>query len=376
MSDGSLSQDEIDALLQGAEDLSSDTLMSESGVSTAPTPSTSGISELDKTSLSKILDIESEAFSATMSTIISKNVVFSNPVVTEKSREDLRSQFVDNFVNTRLDFNSGVIGDNLFVMKKADAFIIANAMMNQGEDGAPSEFDELYQSAFTEAMSQMNGASITNITNLYNKNIRVTPPKAGVIAGGNNLLLPDSDSLVEVAFTLSIEGSEPSVFYQIMSMTLAKDFIALVGGNSGPAMSFQKKDVAPNSAGSGITGVGMPQQPMGAPVQPTASIQQPNLPNLADQLGIQPEQAANINLLLDVPMQLTVELGRTRMLIKDILGLGEGSILELDKLAGEPVDVLVNNKLIAKGEVVVIDENFGVRITDIISPIDRINNMQ
>jgi len=376
MSDGSLSQDEIDALLQGAEDLSSDTLMSESGVSTAPAPSTSGISELDKTSLNKILDIESEAFSATMSTIISKNVVFSNPVVTEKSREDLRSQFVDDFVNTRLDFNNGVIGDNLFVMKKADAFIIANAMMNQGADDAPAEFDELYQSAFTEAMSQMNGASITNITNSYNKNIRVTPPKAGVIAGGNNLLLPDSDSLVEVAFTLSIEGSEPSVFYQIMSMTLAKDFIALIGGNAGPAMSFQKQDAAPAAMGAGMPGAGMPQQPMGAPVQPTVNIQQPNLPNLADQLGIQPEQAANINLLLDVPMQLTVELGRTRMLIKDILGLGEGSILELDKLAGEPVDVLVNNKLIAKGEVVVIDENFGVRITDIISPIDRINNMQ
>ena len=374
MSDGSLSQDEIDALLQGAEDLSSDTLMSESGVSTAPAPSATGISELDKTSLTKILDIESEAFSATMSTIISKNVVFSNPVVTEKSAEDVRAQFVDDFVNTRLDFNNGVIGDNLFIMKKTDAFIIANAMMNQGDGEAPAEFDELYQSAFTEAMSQMNGASITNITNLYNKNIRVAPPKAGVITGGNNLLLPDSDSLVEVAFTLSIEGSEPSVFYQIMSMSLAKDFIALVSG-SGPAMSFQKQDVASSSMGVSPGG-GMPQQPMGAPVQTTASIQQPNLPNLADQLGIQPEQAANINLLLDVPMQLTVELGRTRMLIKDILGLGEGSILELDKLAGEPVDVLVNNKLIAKGEVVVIDENFGVRITDIISPIDRINNMQ
>ena len=79
---------------------------------------------------------------------------------------------------------------------------------------------------------------------------------------------------------------------------------------------------------------------------------------------------------MDVSMQLTVELGRTKMLIKDILGMGEGTIVELDKLAGEPVDLLVNGKLIAKGEVVVIDENFGVRVTDIISPMERISNIE
>jgi flagellar motor switch protein FliN/FliY len=79
---------------------------------------------------------------------------------------------------------------------------------------------------------------------------------------------------------------------------------------------------------------------------------------------------------MDVSMQLTVELGRTKMLIKDILGMGEGTIVELDKLAGEPVDLLVNGKLIAKGEVVVIDENFGVRVTDIISPMERISNLE
>jgi flagellar motor switch protein FliN/FliY len=79
---------------------------------------------------------------------------------------------------------------------------------------------------------------------------------------------------------------------------------------------------------------------------------------------------------MDVSMQLTVELGRTKMLIKDILGMGEGTIVELDKLAGEPVDLLVNGKLIAKGEVVVIDENFGVRVTDIISPMERIASLE
>jgi flagellar motor switch protein FliN/FliY len=88
------------------------------------------------------------------------------------------------------------------------------------------------------------------------------------------------------------------------------------------------------------------------------------------------KEAGNINLLMDVYMEMTVELGRTRKLIKDILAMGEGTIIELDKLAGEPVDILVNHKLIAKGEVVVIDENFGVRVTAIVSPSERVQQEQ
>ncbi|MGG0793987.1 flagellar motor switch phosphatase FliY [Brevibacillus laterosporus] len=84
----------------------------------------------------------------------------------------------------------------------------------------------------------------------------------------------------------------------------------------------------------------------------------------------------NLGLLLDIPLQVTVELGRTKKLIRDILEMSAGSIIQLDKLAGEPVDILVNNKLIAKGEVVVIDENFGVRVTDIISQWDRVQKLQ
>jgi flagellar motor switch protein FliN/FliY len=91
---------------------------------------------------------------------------------------------------------------------------------------------------------------------------------------------------------------------------------------------------------------------------------------------LSPKSGRNLDLLLDIPLQLTVELGRTKKQIRDILELGSGSIIELDALAGEPVDILVNNKLIARGEVVVIDENFGVRVTDIISPAERIARLQ
>ena len=111
----------------------------------------------------------------------------------------------------------------------------------------------------------------------------------------------------------------------------------------------------------------MPQMGMGASVQP---VQFPPLQGFVSQ-----EEQGNIGLIMDVYMEMTVELGRTKKQIKDILGMGEGTIIELDKLAGEPVDILVNHKPIAKGEVVVIDENFGVRVTEILSSIERVTEL-
>jgi len=103
---------------------------------------------------------------------------------------------------------------------------------------------------------------------------------------------------------------------------------------------------------------------------PVRGVQFPDIANFSAD-----GQESNINLLMDVHMEMTVELGRTKKSIKEILGMGEGTVIELDKLAGEAVDVLVNGQLIAKGEVVVIDENFGVRVTEIINPMDRIRDM-
>jgi len=117
-----------------------------------------------------------------------------------------------------------------------------------------------------------------------------------------------------------------------------------------------------------MNGMGM-GMPMGAPT----NVQAVQFPNLMPRNA--PQEAGNISLIMDVFMEMTVELGRTRKLIKEILSMGEGTIIELDKLAGEPVDILVNHKLIAKGEVVVIDENFGVRVTEIVSPLERMNDL-
>jgi flagellar motor switch protein FliN/FliY len=87
-------------------------------------------------------------------------------------------------------------------------------------------------------------------------------------------------------------------------------------------------------------------------------------------------KAQDMDFLLDIPLEITVELGRSRMIIKDLLQLGQGSVLELEKIAGEPMDILVNNKLVARGEVVVVNEKFGIRLTDIISPTERIRQLK
>ena len=154
----------------------------------------------------------------------------------------------------------------------------------------------------------------------------------------------------------------------------------LVSGTAGPAptapapmqqqaapMQQQMAGFAGPPAGGSMAGIGAGGMPGGMSVQ---SVQFPNL-----QSGAGGGEQGNISLLMDVYMEMTVELGRTKKLIRDILGMGEGTIIELDKLAGEPVDILVNHKLIAKGEVVVIDENFGVRVTEIVSPMERVSDM-
>ena len=194
-------------------------------------------------------------------------------------------------------------------------------------------------------------------------------------------------------YPLSIEGFPPATLTEVFSLSLAKEILSLAAG-SGEAPSraaafaqaaaaggaararaqrrSRRQPSAARTAGSSRHSArhsaGRPGPAMAPPnVQP---VQFANLQPVA--MG---GEQGNIGLLMDVYMEMTVELGRTRKRIKDILGIGEGTIIELDKLAGEPVDILVNHKLIAKGEVVVIDENFGVRVTEIVSQMDRMNEL-
>ncbi len=360
MSNGSLSQEEIDALLQGVEEV-----LPESPSVTMPGaggPSeTGGLTDSERNTFLTIINSKFASASNTLSTITNKKVEITNPIIEIKNAQALRNEFPKDYIQVKSQFVEGLAGEFLFLFKKHDAAVIANLMM--GEDGTspPAELDELYINAIGEAINQINGGWTITIGDKIKKTVRVNPPVVQSVESPSALLLPPGDQFVKVTGTLSVEGLVASNIYEIYPLNFVKELVVLL---SAPSLDYtQQAAGAPSQAPA-------PQMPT-TPTQPKVTVQPVQFPNLS-QLPVPPEQLANIQLLLDVPMQITVELGRTKMLVKEILSLGEGSIIELDKLAGEPVDLLVNNKLIAKGEVVVIDENFGVRVTDIINPAERL----
>jgi len=351
MGDGSLSQEEIDALLQGADDLSG--TMEMEAASSAPS-----FSDSDTRTLQNIANEAATSMGNTLSTITAKTVDIKVAQVDVVTKDTFISQFSDGTVQVTAYYIDGAPGLHSFVMSEDTARQVAALMMAQ-EKG---ELTDMALSALTEGFSQMTEAENKAIGDKSG----VTPKCADLNSASNEsptgLQLPEGE-FVRVRYNFTADGNA-SVLDEIFEMNVARTLT----GSGVAQMEGQ-------SAASGFQAAFQPSTFTSTP-QPKANV------------GVQPVQFAplsqgeqtgvtgNIGLLMDVSMQLTVELGRTKMLIKDILGMGEGTIVELDKLAGEPVDLLVNGKLIAKGEVVVIDENFGVRVTDIISPMERISNLE
>jgi flagellar motor switch protein FliN/FliY len=375
MSDGSLSQDEIDALLQGTESIDMDPAAAASAL----------LGDEEKAQLQSLVQDASETQSSTLSVLTGKTVEIGKPLVELKSREQLEAELEDEVVDVRIDFTEGLVGEHSYLMSTGAATIIAGAMMGQ----QVTELDEATLSAVAEALSQITGPLTTAVGNRAGTTIRMSPADAQKVPRGQ-VRYPAGEVFVKLAFPLSIDGESSSELFELLSLAAAKEMLGLLGGAAGvPVGATAAPAAAPRARNGGaILGAGSQAaavaQPFGAFGQTAAA--QPQRAAFAGPLNpstVQPVQFAsltagpessdrgNIGLLMDVSMDLTVELGRTRQPIKQILEMGEGTIIELDKLAGEPVDILVNHKLIAKGEVVVIDENFGVRVTEIVSGLEK-----
>ncbi len=252
------------------------------------------------------------------------------------------------------------------------------------------ELDEASLSAVAEAISQITGTAATAIGNQVGRVVKTAPPDLRQTKR-QQVRVPQGDVCVTVDYPLSIEGFPTATLTEVFSLSLAKEILSLAAGSQAqPAAAFgasasgagrqAARAAARPAQGAAADPMGFQQtfgQAFGGPAQGPAmappNVQPVQFANL--QPAPMGGEQGNIGLLMDVYMEMTVELGRTRKRIKDILGIGEGTIIELDKLAGEPVDILVNHKLIAKGEVVVIDENFGVRVTEIVSQMDRMNEL-
>ncbi|TVQ39961.1 MAG: flagellar motor switch protein FliN [Spirochaetaceae bacterium] len=361
MSDGSLSQDEIDALLQG----------------------TGGMDfggDADSGGAAEISDSERQAFLAVIKdTIGSQKSNFSMLVTRNASvevigaevlaRDGLLSRLSDQVVEISLDFSDGVEGRHLYLMDGESAIRVAAPMM--GQEGI--ELDDAAVNALQEAFSQVSGPVVTTLGDKSGRTIMTDAP-AGRVAGKQEVALPDG-SFVAVLYKFIVEGDEPAQIIEIYDAAIVKTVAGKSQTATAPQSQPQPSPFGGESSGFGAVS-GTQAAPQGAAMHGAAggpAVQSVQFPNLQPQ--VTHTEQGNISLLMDVYMEMTVELGRTKKLIKEILGMGEGTIIELDKLAGEPVDILVNHKLIAKGEVVVIDENFGVRVTEIVSPMERVTNM-
>lgn len=350
MGDGSLSQDEIDALLQGADDM----------LSPASTPAAAetgrgrgGLPQGDMNSIRDALNAAVGAVAPSLSGYLGgRNLRISRPFIELKNQDAVRADFPGRYIQVSMDYSGALTGKNLIVFNYADAGSISSLMMGDERGAPPADLSEAYQSTIQEFTNQLLSSMATQMSGALGGGIKTTPAMLSMANGGAELQLPPGGDLVKVTYDFSIDGVLNSKLYHLMDSGMAQGL----------------------SSGSGVMAPVGGQQPAFQSHGGAVGISPVKFPPLDE--GIPAGVGGNISLILDVPMTLTVELGRTTQLVQEILGLGEGSIIELDKLAGEPVDLLVNGKLIAKGEVVVIDENFGVRVTDIVSPADRLTGLQ
>ena len=395
MSDGALSQDEIDALLAGVDSSS----MSGLGGAATATMAAPGGGGFDTSALQQFFASTTNALSGNLAALTGASVTLVGPQVDSQNRDSFLGQLPDMVTSISANYTSGFPGEHLFILPEDSARAIATLMTKEEN----IELDDMAMSVIGEVVSQMVGTQITTLTDKTgNKSIVAASPTAANVPKAT-AALPAGDFVV-MTYNLDLGDGQSHQMWEILGSTPATDISNGLSGGSAPqaamgmqggmgmpgmqmqgmqmpgmggmdmgGMNMQNMGMQGMGGMQGMMGGGMPGMGMPSNLGPTnvSPVQFPNL--MQPRLGA--HEAGNIGLIMDVSMEMTVELGRTRKLIKEILGMGEGTIIELDKLAGEPVDILVNHKLIAKGEVVVIDENFGVRVTEIVSPMERINDM-
>lgn len=386
-----LSQDEIDALLKGSNDEIEDL--------TQPQTSTVDrveeyLDHFEQDTLGEIGNISFGSSATALSTLLNQKVEITTPAVTVIEESRLKDEFPHPYAAIEVEYTDGFTGVNLLVIHQDDAAIIADLMLGGSGVDVPRELGELQLSAVQEAMNQMMGSAATAMSSIFNKKIDISPPSISLLnlnEGEGSNTIPKQELLIKISFRLKVGDLIDSNIMQLIPLQFGKQLVTEL---MNPPQEEQEASLQPPQPKASKA----PPHPAAQPVHQTQSMPvreseeprhiggssngQQQLVNVetavfssfdTPQLGEQ--GARNLNMLFDIPLQVTVELGRTNRSVKDILELTSGSIIELDKLAGEPVDVLVNKRLVAKGEVVVIEENFGVRITNIASPADRLKNL-
>lgn len=406
MSDGAISQDEIDALLSG---VAIDGLNSSGHVGNAPTY------HFDIPTLQTMADALKPKLEENINKTTSVTFTCENPVVEQTNRDHVLSKLPEVVIGINADYNAGVKGSHLYLMSPEFALKIFQLVSSE----EATEVDDMVLSVVSEFIATHISAEIQEVEGKGNASGLGYATPETLNESKAMIMFPQGD-FVLASYPLTYDGNAYTL-WECLGGDAAEGLTKALGGGAADAADLTPIDLGGMNAAAGgapvggaapmggampqMGGAAMPnmnmgmgmQQPMGGMQQMgmgmpmggmgmgmpqnmgvnmgmnVPNVQQLQYPNL--QAGMNAGEQGNISLIMDVFMEMTVELGRTKKTIKDILGMGEGTIIELDKLAGEPVDILVNHKKIAKGEVVVIDENFGVRVTEILSPMERVTDI-
>ena len=354
MGDGALTQDEIDALLQGADNFSAGPTPDFGETPADEKKSGLGASEQDAVSENMLEALKRSSGSITA--YVNNDVVYSHSSTETRELSAVKTEFATGWVSFQSQLGGEISGESNILIPAKDAVKIA-ASLHVQEDTGGSELNGAQEQALKEMMSPMLTAFFVNVSHKSGINFSSGPIKIVQLKSGDELALADPGRYVKITFNMNIAGLVNTRIIALLSLAMVKKIAERTMSSGKPASIAGATAITASAEERSKVQV---ESVEFQDLQPTgSSASQPNL-----------------NLLLDIKMDLTVELGRTRKYVKEILSLGEGSIIELDKLAGEPVDLLVNNKLIARGEVVVIDENFGVRVTDIVKPEDRLRSIK
>ena len=372
MKENFLSQQEVDALLKkkAAAD-------------------ETGLGDTDKDVIGEVGNITMSTAATTLSSIINRKVMITTPRVQYSSFKEIIRECAVPKVVSRIEFKHGLKGNNLLMMDVHDSAIIADLMMGGDGLSVKDQLTELELSAVSEAMNQMIGSASTSMAQMLGKSIDILPPDMDVWDNKEEIdykKFVTEDFICKIAFRLSVEGLIESEIMQLYSLDTVKEIVAIMMGedSSQPASNSleEKRREEPKERPVQERQESNQRNPEPAQnndknsmeVEEEVSVHKPIFSKLEDQT--QPGKKRNLDLIMDVPLEFSVVLGKTKKTIQDVLALGTGSVIELNKLADEPLEVYVNGKLIAHGEVVVINENFGIRITHIMSKEDRVNGLK
>ena len=380
------------------------------------------LTDSEKDAIGEIANISMGSAATTLYSLVNRKVNITTPVVSLERWETMIGDYEKPCVFIQIKYTAGLDGHNILILKEHDVKIITDLMMGGDGSNTEGELSDIHLSAISEAMNQMMGASATSLATMLGKMIDISPPEATLIDlmsinAGHDISPFLGGTFVKIAFRMQIEDLIDSTIMQLYPCDFARFLVeAFMGGNLAiepepapqpepiaaapmPSAPQPAPQPAPMSAAPtpdmGMAGMGMPMMgapgqdmnmagmysPYGAGMMPPGygMPMQPMPQQTAPYMNVQPAQfqnfaagapggaaPANIDLIMDVALEVTVELGRTKKSISEVLDFAPGTIIELDKVAGEPVEVYVNGKMVARGEVVVIEESFGVRVTEII----------